>query len=341
LLFLEWIMRSFGMVLLLGAFAAPALANDTSAVLSTGGLEFITNDDIEMVSEELFISMDEIRVVYEFRNTSDTDQSVLVAFPMPEIVPDHFSPVAYPEGPDDNLFEFETLFDGEPVAAELHQYAFAAGVDRTKLLANLGLPLVPFTEAARLATDALDDDAKRELAHLGLLVTERFDAGQGWQTEYWPNWTLRSTYTWDALFPAGETVTVEHRYTPSVGGTVGIAFMDGPYDNYDPAAEYAEKYCTDESFLAAVSRTFPEGEPFRAPFQERWISYVLTTGANWSGPIGRFRLVIDKGAPENLVSFCGTDVRRIDDTTFEMVAEDFWPSRDLEILFLVRFEREP
>src|SRR5690606_4140885 len=57
-------------LLLCGALlaAAPALANDTSAVLTTGGLEFITNQDIVMESEELFISKDEIRVVYQFRN---------------------------------------------------------------------------------------------------------------------------------------------------------------------------------------------------------------------------------------------------------------------------------
>lgn len=42
----------------------PALSNDTSAVLTIGGLEFVTNADIVMASEELFITVDEIRVVY-------------------------------------------------------------------------------------------------------------------------------------------------------------------------------------------------------------------------------------------------------------------------------------
>ena len=35
-------------------------------------------------------------------------------------------------------------------------------------------------------------------------------------------------------------------------------------------------------------------------------------------PIGRFRLVVDKGAPGNLVSFCGEGVRKISPTRFEM-----------------------
>src|SRR5687767_12848060 len=76
--------------------ACPVLANDTSAVLTTGGLEFITSQDIVMESEELFISKEEIRVVYQFRNTGETDQNILVAFPMPDIVPNFWSPVAFP-----------------------------------------------------------------------------------------------------------------------------------------------------------------------------------------------------------------------------------------------------
>ena len=105
-------------LLLFGALLAtsvPALANDTSAVLSTGGLEFITNEDIVMESEALFISKDEIRVVYEFRNNGTADQNILVAFPMPDIIPNWWSPVAFPSGPDNNLFEFETTLNGQPV----------------------------------------------------------------------------------------------------------------------------------------------------------------------------------------------------------------------------------
>jgi hypothetical protein len=62
------------------------------------------------------------------------------------------------------------------------------------------------------------------------------------------------------------------------------------------------------------------------------ISYILTTGANWRDPIGRFRLVVDKGAPQNLVSFCGENVRQISPTTFEMVKTNFVPRRNLDIL---------
>lgn len=151
---------------------------------------------------------------------------------------------------------------------------------------------------------------------------------------------MRATYTWEGNFPAGETVTVEHRYKPSVGGTVGVSFLGEPYDGYDPAKDYAEKYCTDESFLNAVRKTIKNGEAWSAPFTEEWISYILTTGGNWDGgQIGQFRLVIDKGEEDNLVSFCGEDVKKIGPTTFEMVKTDYFPERNIEILILNRYEQ--
>lgn len=333
-------MKSIAVLAVLLLASAPVLANDTSAVLTTGGLEFISSQDIVMEREDLFISQDEIRVVYQFRNSGETDQDILVAFPMPDIVPNFFSPVAFPNGPDDNLFEFKTTFNGVPVEAVLHEYAFAFGVDRTKTIKQLGLPLVPITEQASEATDALDVETRERLLHLGLLTPDEYDAGQGWEKHYYPAWTYKATYTWEGHFPAGETVTVEHRYKPSVGGTVGVTFLSEPFEGYDPASEYRTKYCTDDGFVAAVRKTLPNpDEPWGAPFYEHWISYILTTGGNWSGgSIGTFRLVIDKGSTDNLVSFCGDGIKKTGPTTFETVKTDFWPNKELDILIL---ERQP
>ncbi|SFZ82811.1 protein of unknown function [Devosia enhydra] len=322
----------------LAALALPALGNDTAAELTTGGLVFVVNEDIRMVSEDLFISTEEIRVRYEFLNEGEADQRVLIAFPLPDIAADHWSPLALPGEDQDNLFGFITTVNGEPVETELHDYAFAAGVERSDLLRELGLPLMPNSDAARAATNALDEAEKLRLRGLGLLMSERFDAGQGWQEDFLPFWTYRATYTFEADFPVGEPVIIEHSYTPSVGGTAGVAFMAEPYEGYDPRADYMRKYCMDDAFIGAVERTMTPGEPWSAPFTESWISYILSTGANWNGPIGSFRLVIDKGAPENLVSFCGEGVEKIGPTTFEMRKTDFYPTEELHVLILNRLE---
>ncbi len=63
----------------------PAAANDTMAVLKTGGLIFVRSDVVSMKSEDLFISRKEVRVDYVFANRSDKTVEGIVAFPMPEI----------------------------------------------------------------------------------------------------------------------------------------------------------------------------------------------------------------------------------------------------------------
>jgi stress response protein YsnF len=64
------------------------------------------------------------------------------------------------------------------------------------------------------------------------------------------------------------------------------------------------------------------------------VHYILTTGANWRGPIKRFRLVIEKDAPGDKVSVCLPDTRRASPTTFEVVRTNFVPDKDLRILFI-------
>ena len=64
--------------------AGAALANDTTAERAAGGLVFKQTADIDMVSEDLYVSVDRIRVAYVFRNRRPQDITVTVAFPMPD-----------------------------------------------------------------------------------------------------------------------------------------------------------------------------------------------------------------------------------------------------------------
>ena len=64
--------------------AGPALANDSTAQTSAGGLVLTRSADIEMASEDLYVSVNQIRVHYVFRNRAPRDVAVTVAFPMPD-----------------------------------------------------------------------------------------------------------------------------------------------------------------------------------------------------------------------------------------------------------------
>src|SRR5437016_13663091 len=125
-------------LLFMGMAGLSAKANDSTAELSTGGLVFVRNENVEMRAEDLFISTAEIRVRYRFFNRSDKDVTVHVAFPMPEVTREDTSNIAIPSDDPVNLLKFATRANGQPVKAEVEQRVVAAGVDRTALLRELG-----------------------------------------------------------------------------------------------------------------------------------------------------------------------------------------------------------
>jgi hypothetical protein len=334
-------------IALIGAVCplAPALANDTTAELGTGGLVFITTDQLKMKSEDLFISPTEVKVTYQFQNLTDEPLDVLVAFPMPDIEGSGDFNVAVPDRESDNLFGFETTFRGEPIEATIHQQAFAFNLDQSAVLEEMGVPLTPFGDRTRDILQGLDEDSIARLLHLGLVIPMEYgDADGKWTTYYEPVWTLRSTYSWEAHFEPNETVEVVHSYTPSVGGTVAVTFLSPPDEYGDRAGDYKRKYCTDDALIRAVKKTLTSPEEYySAPFYESWITYIWSTGNNWAGPIEEFTLTIDKGDAKNLVSFCWDgDVKKIGPTTFQMTAKDWYPpwERELDILILDRIEPE-
>jgi Domain of unknown function (DUF4424) len=314
----------------------PALANDSTAELSTGGLIFVRNDNVEMVSEDLAISAKEVSVRYRFFNKSDKDVTVLVAFPMPDIVvegPD--DPISVPTDDPANFLAFTTVVNGKPVTTQVEQRVIAAGLDRTQLMRTLGIPLAPHLASTNEALDRLPPEKWDELLRIGLAEIEEYDAGRGMTKHLAARWTLQTTYYWEQTFPAKAETAIEHRYKPSVGGTVQTALGSPGADKEPWYDEYKEKYCFDSAFLASVERARKAAKSkFGGPFSEERIDYILRTGANWSGPIKEFRLVIDKGAADSLVSFCGEDVKKIGDTQFEMKRTDYVPDGNLSILIL-------
>ncbi|WP_018183489.1 DUF4424 domain-containing protein [Kaistia granuli] len=325
-------------LLLAAASVATARANDSTAALSTGGLVYVLTEDIEMQSEDLFISLDEVRVRYTFENHADHDVTTLVAFPMPDIQGSIDFMVSVPVDDPVNFLGFKTLVDGKPVETKVQQRASSLGIDQTELLTSLGVPLALHLDGTRKALDALPQADKDNLVQLGLAAIDEYDNdGNGMVKHLAPNWLLSTAFYREQTFPAGKRLVVEHSYKPSVGQSADVSFV-APEAQSEPWFElYRQKYCMDDAFLkAARAGNLPDGG--NSLFENR-ISYVLRTGSNWAGPIAKFRLVVDKGSPKNLVSFCADGVKKISPTQFEVVKTDFEPQQDLDIMILV--PREP
>lgn len=316
-----------------------ATANDTLAKLGTGGLQFVQSESIEMRSEDLYISEPEIRVRYVFRNTSNRDVTSIVAFPMPDIVVDWGQGAAIPNPNADNFLDFRTVVNGAPVSASMERRVYALGLDRTKLLEDLKLPLMPIGQEVVSRLDALPEEQKAELVGLGLARRDRWDdTGKGMVDHLVPfNWTLKTTYYWNQTFAAGKDLDIEHRYRPSVGGTAyGTHYTPASThpDGIATTRRMTATYCIDDAFKQTVMRARPPAWLDGVPFSERVISYILKTGSNWLGPIGEFTLTVDKGAPENLISFCGAGVKKTGPTTFQIKAKDYYVDQDLDVLIL-------
>lgn len=144
---------------------------------------------------------------------------------------------------------------------------------------------------------------------------------------------MQITHYWDQNFPRDRVVTIEHEYEPGAGGST----MGGAPSTKEAAEElvkiYArelKEYCLGEKLLRGLLKDARERR-----YSE--VHYILTTGANWKGPIGHFRLTLAKATPRELISICIPDTRRVSDTTFEVTRENFIPKEDLQILFI----REP
>ncbi|NEJ24576.1 DUF4424 domain-containing protein [Rhizobium leguminosarum] len=315
--------------------ASPALANDTMAEVKTGGLIFAQSDDVSMAEEDLFISASEVRVDYVFENSSDKDVESLVAFPMPDITGQVDNNSAISDYDSDNFLHFSTVQDGRPITAKLQQRVVSLGIDVTDEFAKLGIPVLPYSQKTTEALAKLSETVRKDWIARGLVYAmAEGDADGTAKVDLVPLWTLRSTYWWRTTFPAKKKVSVEHRYKPAVGGIVAISFLDGGEPKGERFEEYSRKYCLDGDFVKVAQQRAREAEAGGANYTESWISYVLSTGANWAGPIKRFQLTIDKGKPGSLISFCGSNVRKIGPTTFRMTSEDFDPTKDFDILIL-------
>jgi hypothetical protein len=312
---------------------AQLAANDSIAETAAGGLVLKQTDEIDMVSEDLYVSAAQVRVRYAFRNRTARDVRATVAFPMPDrnLAELRDSNEAFPS-------DFATRVDGRPVEMRVERRALLGGVDHSALLERLGVPVVigesPVAFVGR-ALDGLPEADRRRLAELGLAEWTEWDEGRGMERHLQPLWTVKETWHWQQLFPAGRDLVVEHQYTPGTGMSMGSAIATREGRASPEGRRAIEEFCVDSQFLAALDRLARRASTPEFPLlDEQRVRYVLSTGANWRSPIGDFRLVVDKGAPDAIVSFCGSGLRRIGPTQFEMRRRNWRPTADLNVLII-------
>lgn len=311
---------AFGVGLL--ALPAPSKANDSSAILESGALRLTLNPDVALLREDLFLSTDEVRVSYKFKNTSARDVTTLVAFPLPAIRVGDDTDYSIRGDNSENPIDFKVSVNGQTIETKLELRATRYGLDRTDVLVGNGIPILPFSDDFYTSLEKASGAVRQALERNGLA---------NWHSSWGannvplptPHWTAHATFYWEQTFPAGAVTEVRHSYKPVAGQSFyGSHILTDTY--------FSDNYCVDKAFRKATKRLFqrrPNGY-----FSE--LHYVLTTGANWKGAIGEFNLTIDKGSPDNLVSLCIDGIRKSGPTTFTVHKKEFVPGQDLKLLIL-------
>jgi hypothetical protein len=325
----------------------PALANDGWGGISSTGLTFGETDAVVMEAEDLYISINRIEVDYVFRNVTDKDVTGEVIFPLPPLSLEYILDADWnlPDDPDrTNLLNFKAVVDGQEVPVTIDRIAVIApqwqegqppslvyespGRDVTADLERLGIPLSLNREKLLAALQGLDAAARAEATKLGLADFDDDGASPG---RVYPYWSIVLRYHWTQTFPAGKVVKISHEYeNRSPGSLFGWS---------DPPESYAQsdvsRYCIDAGTSKALAKAMryvaEDGQVYSGGYAHN-IEYVLRTANSWAGPIGKFRLTIDKEKPENVVSLCADGIRKTGPTTFVMEKTDYVPDRDLQIL---------
>jgi Domain of unknown function (DUF4424) len=334
------------MVLFVAAVLAssPALANDGYSQIGIGGLVLTGTDEISMDSEDLYVSEQEIRVNYVMTNTTNKDVEATVMFPLPDVMlsEEYESARGLVDLAKD--LKFKTTVEGQPFPIKLVQRGFVGTVDVTDALTKSGIPVSGVMDVdLQSFVQKMPADQRQVLIDLGALPKSTDDNGNVLPYDpdlsIAPAWVLRSYVMRKQVFPAGRSLKVSHRYAPIEGSAVEssvnytadyMAQLEGEGLQY--FKDEQAKYCVDADWIKAYrARVKKQGGKLGTP---TWISYILKSGATWKGPIKDFRMVVDKGRADALVSFCAEGVRKISPTQFEVRKKNFEPTRDLDVLMM-------
>lgn len=131
-----------------------------------------------------------------------------------------------------------------------------------------------------------------------------------------------------AGLPAKTSVTITHSYKPMAGA-----------DWYGPAPEDFKGYCIDDATRAALGglldrqKQIGKRENTNTSLIAREVAYVLTTGANWAGPIQHFRLEIELPTADDVLATCFAGLRRTGPKLFAAEQADFVPIDDQAVAF--------
>lgn len=301
--------------------ATPALAQDEGrgdGYAATGPI-FDLPASMTVERLEVHLSIYSVRLAYVFK--SPEHQTVHFSFALPEMPVDANPDIAALDENSEaaglaadiapaNYLYLSVNVNGQKPVLGGHGRALLGGKDVTRQLLDAGVPLLS------------GPDEKPMWRHLPPQVQTKLE-GRGLISGDTAQWTYQADFEWDQSFEPGET-RVEVSYAPLADYWSDINLDSFPEIASDGSATRA--YCIDD----AVRRKFLSGEHY---YELYTVTHLAALAGGWRGPVGHYRLMVDKGATANFVAFCPQAAKKISPTTFEWAATNYTQGSKIGVMF--------
>jgi hypothetical protein len=344
-----------------------AYSNDTTATVAAGGIQYKKSPDISMDEEVLKISLDKIDISYRFFNHSNHVINETIAFPLPRVKnwtgfpswdEDYIAHKFISDNPIDKdsqhminsdsiynsnlktwienapFINFTRMVNNETYGYHYRIQAFdPSGNDITATLYKNNIPLsVPYLMGYEEAGELEHNQALKEKLKTLQLLDKKNN----------PIWTTQTTYFWNQQFAPNKEIISGHSYKPGTG----YLWLSQTNKNSNPKSlnnlsisggiqeTNLNNYCPTKTDEATILR-YLQGSGESKTLRVYEIQYILTTGANWNGPIKKFRLEITPPKSDMPVLFCWPGkLEKTKDGKIVSNIENFIPKNDLKILFV-------
>lgn len=304
------------------ALSAPALAQEEGRGIgyAAAGPAFELPPGVSVERQEVYLSIYAVRLTYVFK--SPGRQTLHFRFAMPEMPVDASPDIAVLDEASDaagraaatqpaNYVELSVRVDGKPITPGGQGRALLEGKDVTRQLLDAGVPLLAGPDGDP-AWRQWPREKQAELNANGLMSDDT------------ALWTYQADFAWDTVLAPGET-RIEVSYVPLADYWSDINLDAFPEMAAEGSATRA--YCID----GAVRRAFLSG---KRQYELYTVTH-LTPPDGWRGPVGHYRLVVEKRHPTDLVAFCPLEARKVAPMRFEWTATNYTPDSRTGVLFLM------
>jgi hypothetical protein len=320
------------MILLSVLTSSSCLADDQG--ISRDGMNFFLSksQNVDMSSEVLDISESRIQVDFVFRNLSKTLEPLDIAFPFAEH--DYYDSKGSCGGesrgaPAAKLsvegktwpfkWEYKFKLDGKLLPASWTELLLkvhpdpdgcGGGPEAWKSTANE----LEKNPSLLSSPGVYSHSGYRNFNQLAELYRKEFKRND---IERLSKIKVQEFLTWNYKFPPGQNVKVTHVFSDPTG-----------FGNFD--FSYEKDACLNQPPIEKIWARVKTGTYGCNP---QFLRYVLTSGAAWARPIGKFTLIIRK-PKHSLVSTCFSGLKKISDEEFHAERVDFMPVENLAVFWI-------